>query len=270
MCKNSNCEKVKLLQQKQLEILKEIIRICEKYKIQYTMAYGSLIGAVRHNGFIPWDDDLDIIMMRQDLDKFKEVATKELKFPYFFQDYTTDKEYPGTIIKIRDTGTTLIENGYRNLKKMNHGIWVDILVADEYKKSHINYIRRKLLRFYKRVLLERASDKHSFFARFSCLFPREGTFRACDALLRRMGGKKPTNDCIVLDYIYSKSMITDTTVMKFEGIDVSVPKEYDNMLRQIYGDYMKLPPKEQQIPRHMTELFSLDVSSDEYFRKNDC
>lgn len=256
-------EQLVKVQQKMLEILKEVIQLCEKHEIRYALAYGTLLGAVRHNGYIPWDDDVDIVMLREDFEKFKSVAIVELPEPYFFQDYSTDDEYPACTAKVRDSSTTLVENGYRNLKKMNHGIWVDIFVADYYQPGLMTKLRLTTAKIFRRLLLERVKDR-GLLAKFSRIFSRRWMFEQHERLFKKLGkGNEAT--CIVFNDFCPTSALTETIMMEFEGISARVPREYEKLLTQLYGDYMQLPPESDRVPRHMTEIISTDTSYRDYF-----
>ena len=132
------------LQLKQVEILTVIKKICEDNEIKFSLFAGTALGAIRHNGFIPWDDDVDIVMSRNDYIKFKKVCEKELPNQYFYQDYHTDPGFTQCFAKIRDNNTTYIEEGTEDLK-MNRGIFVDIFPFDVVPNS---YIRRKTQYIY--------------------------------------------------------------------------------------------------------------------------
>ena len=260
-------EQLVKLQEKMLEILKEVIRLCEKHDLRYALAYGTLLGAVRHHGYIPWDDDVDIVMPRGDFEKFKAIAVTELSEPYFFQDYSTDDEYPSCVAKVRDSSTTLVENGYRNLKRMNHGIWVDIFVADCYKPGRRARMHQTLARVFRRLLLERAAPSKGLMGGICRLLPRRWMFGQHERHLKKMG--KGTEDtCLVYNDIFPTDTLTDTVMMDFEGIQARVPREYDRLLTSLYGDYMELPPESDRVPRHMTEIMSVDTSYREFFQEN--
>lgn len=115
-----------------LDILKQVRTICEKHNIKYWIDAGTLLGCVREGGFIPWDDDLDIAMLREDYDKFKEIAQKELPEGYFFQTKETDQDYIHNFAKIRKEGTLLIETGEKYPEKYHQGIFIDIFPFDYY------------------------------------------------------------------------------------------------------------------------------------------
>lgn len=113
-----------------LEILVEIHRICVENDITYWLEAGTLLGAIRHKGFIPWDDDCDVSMPRKDYERFLQIAQEKLPETMFLQTKETDKEYPLPWAKIRKNGTLLIETGETGEEKYHHGIFVDIFPYD--------------------------------------------------------------------------------------------------------------------------------------------
>ena len=117
------------IQEAELLILAELDRICQKHGIIYMVAYGSLIGAIRHNGFIPWDDDVDICMPRPDYQKFKEICKEELREDFFLQDNNSDPEYYYLIDKIRLNGT-IFKESFVAKYNIHHGIYIDIFPVD--------------------------------------------------------------------------------------------------------------------------------------------
>ena len=124
------------LQLKIVDILVEIDRICKKHDIKYYLAYGTAIGAVRHNGFIPWDDDADIHMFKEDYEKFAEVCKSELGDKFFLQNEQTDKGYKMYLPKVRMNNTAFVESFTKDWD-IHHGIYVDIFILDECPKSDL-------------------------------------------------------------------------------------------------------------------------------------
>lgn len=148
---------IRPLQMVCLEILKEIDRICTKYNIQYWLEGGSMLGAVRHHGFIPWDDDLDIAMFREDYERFLKIAQKELKPEYFLQTHEIEREYPLFFAKVRKNNTYIEEECFLSLN-FHKGIFVDIFPVDKlpYGVNKVKVYCKKLrILFLFYMLLER-------------------------------------------------------------------------------------------------------------------
>lgn len=120
-----------------LEILQEIHKICVENNLTYWLEAGTLLGAVRHKGFIPWDDDSDVSMPRADYEKFLKIAQEKLPEDMFLQTQDTDKEYPLSWAKIRKNGTLLVETGETGNEKYHHGIFVDIFPYDYYESEEV-------------------------------------------------------------------------------------------------------------------------------------
>ena len=122
------------LQKVELDILQHFIEACEKLNVQYFLVCGSALGAKRHGGFIPWDDDMDVGMYREDYNKFMEQAPAILPEGYFLQNYKTDPAYSNVFAKLRNSNTTYIEKTAAELK-INHGIYIDIFPLDGYPED---------------------------------------------------------------------------------------------------------------------------------------
>ena len=116
------------------DMLVIFIQICKKYDMRYFLAGGSCLGAVRHRGFIPWDDDIDVVMPREDYEKFLKVARNELPENIFLQTGKTDNDFPMNFAKLRNSDTTFIETSVKNFK-INHGVFIDIFPLDGYSDS---------------------------------------------------------------------------------------------------------------------------------------
>ena len=140
------------LQKIVFDLFSHFVEVCEKLNLNYYLICGSALGAARHGGFIPWDDDMDVGMHREDYNKFMELAPQLLPDGIFLQNYNTDPEYPLVFAKLKNSKTTFIEPLLANFN-INHGIWMDIFPLDGYPESNME---KKRLDHKKRVLLRRS------------------------------------------------------------------------------------------------------------------
>ena len=229
-------------QLRMLEMLKELHRICIKYDIKYWLSSGTLLGAARHKGFIPWDDDLDIEMERKDYIRLMKILPKELNVDYVVQTQKTDKNYMPVFPKIRDTKSDVTEHDKSGLKYT--GIFVDIFIME---KGSLPLL--KMAGFIHSNLCSMKYKKKRFpftVSAFSGLFYKTVTnvlypvFRIFKNNENKfyhtfgsgMGGFLLHRD---IEDIYP------LTTIEFEGLMFNAPKNTDGYLRKIYGDYMKLP-----------------------------
>lgn len=141
-------EDIKKLKEIELEIFRHFIEICNENSLRYFVVGGTALGAVRHKGFIPWDDDIDVALPRGDYEKFLIAAQKSLPSNMFLQTYITDKNYPNPFAKLRQSDTAFIEKSTSKIK-MNHGVYVDIFPLDGYSRSGI---KGKLLGLKEKIL----------------------------------------------------------------------------------------------------------------------
>lgn len=250
-------DQLKQVKNEILIIQKEFHRICEKYNIRYFLFYGTLLGAVRHQGFIPWDDDCDVGMMREDFDKFKKVYRNELSSRFFFQDRETDPAWTKKIIKIRSNALTVIEESEKGDEPYHHGVFVDIFVFDYYPdsakktfKSLYDFLQLKA----KRKLLPKRSFKRTFYN--ISLIPRMLVFLVSRAYYSYIYDKtkfKKSNMIGMmmfhedfLSLFNANDLLPIDQKMLFENEYFYVPHAPESVLKVLYGDYMKLPPENQR------------------------
>ena len=139
-------EQLQKMQEVELDLFKAFIEVCEKLQLKYYLLGGTLLGAVRHKGFIPWDDDIDVGMPRKDYEIFIQKAQDLLPEHYFVQNCYTDGKLPMAFCKIRNSNTTFIETSVKDFK-INHGIFIDIFPLDYYPQD-----KKKKKQFYKKKL----------------------------------------------------------------------------------------------------------------------
>lgn len=251
---------IKDVQAKMLNILLEVDRICKKHHIKYILDGGTMLGAVRHRGFIPWDDDLDIAMLRIEYEKFVQVCKTELCDEFFFQHIRSEKLYPLHFGKMKLKNTRYVENDYRGLN-INHGVYIDIFPMDKItpvtklfqykfisflygirlKKIGLDVVGRKL---WKRILMNIFS-----------ILPLSVINRWTEQVMTLNEIKKTelVNKVCHPGEIrpdYPSDIYTNVIEIEFEGHQFPVPKNYDSFLRGRYGDYMELPPLEKRKPCH--------------------
>lgn len=271
-----NKKELKELQNCELDILKQFIKVCDKLNINYFIIGGTLIGAVRHKGFIPWDDDIDVCMLRKDYEKFLKEGQKILEDKYFLQTYKTDKEYPCCFAKIRNSETTFIESSINHLD-INHGIYIDIFPLDNlYKYSKI---KSKLLYyslFYEYFKKSNNKLKRLFNKIARIIYRKKDKIKLCEKLdnIYQKNNKKDSD--IIINYCgawgdkresHKKSDFMNYTMLQFEDIQVKAPIGYDRVLKDTYGDYMTLPPKEKQVSHHYSDIIDTKKSYKEYKEK---
>ena len=244
-------------QLKMVEILDAIDDICTKHNIKWWLCYGTLLGAVRHNGFIPWDDDCDIVMMREDYERFIEVAQKELPSNLHLQNRELEPTYNKSITKIRMDGTKLVSIEEKEDEPYHQGIFVDIFIWDYHLSINENILKNiswvTKLR-YKRKKYPRGSWQRSAI-QVGVALPYLGY----SLILKGMSiASLMYRKNKALAFIGTEFKTTDKVFCKqeiifplrrdipFEGKYFPVPNDCAAFLTYKYGDYMTLPPVGQR------------------------
>lgn len=241
----------------ELELLIEIDRICRKNGIKYNLCGGTLIGAVRHKGFIPWDDDVDIRMLRSEYRKFKLACKKDLDEERFFlQDFESDPKYRWGYAKLLKKNTVYIRTGQKHLG-MKNGVFLDILISDGIpngiwlRKIHdkVCFAIRKTL--WAPVGAKSVSGKglrvwYSILAKIPRCVPVFG-IKLLSGIVKEDKSQFFRTLTFPQKRGLKKNWFTELTELEFEGHLFFAPADYDGWLRQEYGDYMKLPPEEKRV-----------------------
>lgn len=247
------------LQQLILLIAKEIARICDKYDIDYYLDGGSMLGAVRHKGFIPWDDDFDIAMKRSDFERFLQVCEKELdKNKYFLQTEWSEKNYCFSFAKLQLRGTHFIEEFSKDAD-VKHGIFADIFPFDNLPDG---FWKRKWLLWKNHILKnmiwvkcgygavkQRKSFRYKIFKIISIPFSIETIKRKRYTIITKSNVRQ-TEMCFTSDYpqeIIRNSWLNAPVYYKFESERFKGIQQYDDYLTVLYGDYMKLPDEKDRV-----------------------
>lgn len=264
-------KQVNELQQVEIKMLEKFVEVCSKLKLKYYLLAGTLLGAVRHKGFIPWDDDIDVGMPREDYEIFVKEAQKLLPEHYFIQTFETDPNYPANFAKIRDNNTTFIESSVRNLQ-MNHGAYIDIFPLDEYPDKNIKWFnfRHKYytMCIYKGFNLEKKKKLKQFIARVLTMFTsvKKAVVKR-ERLYKQSKGKK---FLINFSGAWGDREITPSewygkgVDVQFENLTVKAPDCWDLWLTQVYGDYMQLPPEEKRVSHHYSDMIDCNSSYKNY------
>ena len=236
-----------------LRMLKILDYICAKHKINYFLSGGSLLGAVRHKGFIPWDDDLDVGMTRANYERFKKLGAPELPNDIFFQTPETDPEFPSCHLveaKLRDKNSSYVLGKGQQGHTWHNGIMLDIFVYDRSFLPHNFFIyalnRTMMLLYWGKGKNNTGNEKRAKALRLvSALTPFPLVY-ASGFIRNRKMLKLGTN-------YYKKTEIEAPVRLPFEDMMACVPQHWDDCLRRQYGDYMKLPPVDKQ-RGHFDEL----------------
>lgn len=234
-----NNEKMVRLKKVEIEILDFVVDICNQNKITYYLAYGTLLGAVRHKGFIPWDDDIDIVVPRADYDELcrllNTICNNACTSKFYFQNANTDLNFKRPYSKVRKRNTIFQESG-EPCSNGQQGIFIDIFPLDT-------------------VRHQRGIQKLFSFFIFRLLHFRQKTDGICTSAANMMTTwYKKGNYYVVYGSPYKvekdlhkKIWFENGTLVEFEGKQYNAPKDYDNYLKQLYDDYMQLPPKDKRI-----------------------
>lgn len=252
------------LQNVQLELMDEIHRICEKYQITYYMIAGTLIGAVRHKGFIPWDIDMDIAMMRDDYEKFKIACESENSDQYIYMDYLAAKNYtsPHALFGKKNTHVRFKLDRCNPERECNE-IAIDIFPLDNapddlaYRKKQAQRLLN--LRKFKAYRLPYSYSLHQWKRTAHYIISAILSFVSVKKLNRYeqrvMQWHRNENTACVCSmasqYAYQKQCMPrefygKPVLLEFEGRRYYAPKRYEDCLSHLYGDYMKLPSAQQQ------------------------
>lgn len=265
------------LQRVEFDILKEFVRVCNENGLKYFLVCGSALGSVKYGGFIPWDDDIDVALPRDDYNRFVKLAPSQLADELFLQTYETDEEYPNLYAKLRNSDTAYIEKSSANLC-INHGIYIDVFPLDGYPEAKLSQFR---LEFRKKL----------FKLKQSCSF--EGNYslkvRILRLVLRLLGTHKRTKQNVrSFERLISKYPVENSkiwcnhgnwqgrreyapraqygngTESVFEGLKVRVPEQYDEYLTQKYGDWKNDLPEEEKQGHHYFTVCDTERSYKSY------
>jgi len=257
---------IKRLHEVELELLVEFDRVCRKHNILYSIDGGTLLGAVRHKGFIPWDDDADVIMNRSAYQKFLEVLDEELdKDRFYFQDMNRTSGYRWGYGKLRRKNTEFIRLNQEHMS-YPQGIFLDVFVCDNVPNTYIlrcicnfhSYIYRKI--FYSEVGKKSTKGWNKFIYKVLNLIPEHRLKKSYFKYVK-FRNKKYSKwvKCLTFPacnrtYGYKRNWYEDTIDIKFENVTLKASKDYDEYLTFLYGNYMQLPPDNKRKVHPVSKL----------------
>ena len=265
-------EMLKRVQNAQLEIANEIKRVCVKRNINYFMDSGSLLGAVRHKGFIPWDDDMDFGMIIDEYEKFVSIVEEELGEGFAFQSWDTDEGYPFAFGKVLKLGTEFVEDVFEDADKRNE-LYVDVFPYYPFPSDvSVQKKQKRGIQMYKHILMVQSGMKpwtrpSSFmdkakvrimyfpFVVMSKFISRDKAKRKYLEILNLSRNKDfegffPAGTSKFGKWVIPAKCFSSYTQLQFEDTEFMAPADYDLYLRSAYGDYMTPPPEDQRENRH--------------------
>ena len=271
------------LQLQEVKCLKELKRICEENNIKYFLIGGTLIGAVRHKGFIPWDDDIDVGMVRSEYDKFCKICPEKInKELFYFQIPELEKGNADfEIARIRLNGTHFVQRHRTKLKNSHDGCFIEILPYDDLPPTKFKCnVYHKYFRIMKRVVGCRMHYGYYINNPVKRFIFHTGIFVSriipLKILYKQMLNyhlkyyNTNSEKVFLLAGAYDwkreshlRSTVSEFTTLEFEGETYNVPKDYDLFLREQYGDYMTPPPKEEQVNKCFVESIDFGPYSNE-------
>ncbi len=266
----------------ELDLLICLLDVCKKHDIKVVAYAGTILGAIRHKGFIPWDDDIDVALTRSEFEKLLAVAPLEFHEPYFFQTALSDKEFFCGYARLRNSLTTGIIINSKS-PRYNNGIYIDIFVIDSYTQNEVKL--KKQLRARKLLLLlldayhPHIRYRHTiakFLAKlihysFCKIVPYENIVALYNKNLSRYNQTENRLSIMTHDlsfirkyWLYSTDL-EEIIEVPFENILIPIPKNYDSVLKHMYGNYMEYPPIEKRGTWHLGQLlFDPDIPYKDY------
>ena len=263
-----NDEILKRLQQELLLMLIDVKYVCDKYNIDYMLSGGTMLGAIRHQGFIPWDDDIDIMMLRSEYEKFVDKFEKEFSEKYIVAKPLSSPQYLSKMVKIYKKGTTYIEIPTAGVGGMDM-IFIDLFIIENvpapglrrklkslvydfaFKASSvcIEYLYPSPVIESKAKQIPELSEYYTFRKRMGSVFAHIGGIKFYLWVCEHLGNQRRKTGWLGIPSgisyekeIFLETVYTKLTTKSFCGIEVKVPEDYDAYLKNLYGNYMEIPP----------------------------
>ena len=261
-----------------LDVLQEFDRVCKELDIPYVLFAGSMLGAVRHQGFIPWDDDADVLMLRKDYERFFNEVDRVVDSERFYVQKEFSEHWPMFFSKLRMNNTTCIEKHHPKDKDIHQGVYIDIFPCDNAARTEFG---RKLQFYASKVVIAKSLDRKGYITNSR----RKKMFIAACRLLPekifwRFATKGRADSRFVHTFfasaskysknVYPREYVSEISNATFEGGTYPISRHYDALLKIIYGDYMQLPPPEERRIKQHAVFVDLNNSYEKYldYHKN--
>ncbi len=259
-----------------LEMLKDLDEVCTAHQISYLLFSGTMLGAVRHGGFIPWDDDIDVVLLRKDYERFLDAAEQSLDSEKYYVQREFSTHWPMQFSKLRRNGTTCIEKFHPKDEQIHQGVYLDIFPCDNLST---NAIIRGLQYLASRVVVAKALFARGYetrsllkkcFIQVCRLIPRNALWRF--AVRKRETASKRVHTFFGAGSKYRKNVFprewfSDTVRMQFEDAFFPVSAHYDAFLRCLYGNYMELPNEQERRCKEHVAILDLERPYTEYLEE---
>lgn len=252
-------------------ILDVIDKVCRDNNLRYSLAYGTLLGAVRHGGFIPWDDDIDIMMPRGDYDRLKEIWSDAAPEGFILQDEDKIDDYENNFAKIRKDNTTYLQFETERNNPRHKGFFIDIFPGDRVApgkiRKKIQYFLFAVNLLFNRGYTSGTGGVIGFFEKLLLKIVRKKNYRKlsikagkCARKWNHLSQNAFILPCAItsLKKYYPADMFDDTPTIMFNGKEYSSVKDVDKVLRLHYGNYMQLPPEEDRVWKHHPILIDFE------------
>jgi lipopolysaccharide cholinephosphotransferase len=257
------------------EILDAIHQVCTAHNLRYSLAYGTLIGAIRHGGFIPWDDDIDLVMPREDYEKLVSIWNDAAPAGYIMQNVQNSPDYTNNFAKIRKNHTTFLQNESEREKQYHKGIFVDIFPGDRVASgkltNKLQYIACAVDLLFCRGFSSGSGGMVGAIERLLLALPkgmRPGLRNASEKIIQNWNGKNDKklffpSTIEYAKHYYSADLFENMGTITFCGKEYSCVADPDAFLRADYGDYMQLPPEEERMWKHHPIIIDLEHNYEE-------
>jgi lipopolysaccharide cholinephosphotransferase len=267
-------EKMKKLWALEIDCYREFCEICKRHDLKHYVIGGSLLGAVRHKGFIPWDDDFDVVMPREDYERFITLNLSNFNYPFFLQTPKTDSECCTSFTKFRNSESTHFPLTWKN-RKVNLGAHIDIFPLDNVKPDLSDELYDEIFKLTL-ICSKRLKSPQSNATQTTDQY---GSNTELTNLINQKGSqfRNEKTDFLGITTItiypfsrmtWSANFFDEIIMLPFENIQITAPRSYDEVLKVLFGDYMHFPPIEECGIWHGESVYEPDIPYKQYMIEN--